>query len=60
MPTTVTVLTNGPLLLKREHEVKDGQGNPLPAKDETSLCRCGASGDTPCCDGSQKKVSFKG
>ncbi len=60
MATTVTVLTNSPLLVKGEHEVKDAQGNVLPAKGETYLCRCGASANKPFCDGTHKKISFKG
>lgn len=61
MATTVTVLTNGPLLVKGQHQVQDAQGNVLSSEGEsTYLCRCGASANKPFCDGSHKKIAFKG
>lgn len=54
-------LSNGPLMVKGEVEVVDAQGKQLPAKGHPLyLCRCGASGAKPLCDGSQKKISFQG
>ena len=62
MSVTVKVLTDGPLLVKGECKVEDAQGNPIPGKggDNIALCRCGASGNKPFCDGGHKKISFKG
>jgi CDGSH iron-sulfur domain-containing protein 3 len=62
MPVTIKVLQDGPLQVKGDGcEVQDAQGNPLPTKGDTfALCRCGASGNKPFCDGSHKKVGFKG
>lgn len=61
MAATVTPLSNGPLVVKGEVEVVDAQGKRLPAQgDAIYLCRCGASGAKPLCDGSHKKISFKG
>ena len=32
MPVTVKAITDGPLMLKGECEVQDGQGNAIPGK----------------------------
>jgi CDGSH-type Zn-finger protein len=61
MAATVTVLVNGPLQVKGDYQVLDAQGNALPSKEETAyLCRCGGSTNKPFCDGSHKKIDFKG
>lgn len=61
MAATVTPLSNGPLMVKGEVEVVDAQGKQLPAKgDPIYLCRCGASGTKPFCDGGHKKIGFQG
>jgi CDGSH-type Zn-finger protein len=61
MTTKITVLGNGPLLVKGELEVVDGQGQPIATNgDTTYLCRCGASTKKPFCDGTHKKIDFKG
>ncbi|HTY80106.1 MAG TPA: CDGSH iron-sulfur domain-containing protein [Candidatus Bathyarchaeia archaeon] len=61
MAVTVKPIPDGPLMVKGEVEVLDAQGNPLPVKgDAAYLCRCGASANKPFCDGSHKKVEFKG
>ncbi len=62
MPTTVKVITDGPLMVKGDCEVQDAQGNPMPPKagDAIFLCRCGSSANKPFCDGTHKRVSFKG
>jgi CDGSH-type Zn-finger protein len=62
MPVTVKVIADGPLMVKAECEVQDNQGNVVPGKggDSIFLCRCGSSANKPFCDGTRKKVSFKG
>lgn len=61
MATKVTVLKNGPLLVKGEIEVLDAQGQPVTTSGDTVyLCRCGASGKKPFCDGGHKQVGFQG
>ncbi|MGH7401582.1 MAG: CDGSH iron-sulfur domain-containing protein [Candidatus Rokuibacteriota bacterium] len=59
---TVKVITDGPLMVKGECEMQDGQGNPILGKggDAIFLCRCGNSASKPYCDGAHKRVSFKG
>src|SRR5258708_30572445 len=62
MPVTVKAITDGPLMVKGEFEVEDGQGNAIPGKggDTIFLCRCGSSANKPFCDGTHKRISFKG
>ncbi|MBI2494958.1 MAG: CDGSH iron-sulfur domain-containing protein [Candidatus Omnitrophica bacterium] len=61
MAATITVLSNGPILVKGEVEVNDAQGKPLAMKDgAVYLCRCGASGTKPRCDGTHKSTGFNG
>ncbi len=60
MAATVTPLSNGPLMVKGEVEVVDAQGKRLSAPSDTIyLCRCGASGNKPFCDGGHKRIDFK-
>ena len=61
MPVTVKVITDGPLMVKGECQLLDNQGNAMPAKTgDIFLCRCGSSANKPYCDGTHKKISFKG
>ena len=62
MPVSVKVITDGPLMVKGECEMQDGQGNAMPPKggDTIFLCRCGSSANKPYCDGAHKKISFRG
>ena len=61
MTTTVTVLANGPLMMKGEFQLADADGKPLPAKgDGTYLCRCGDLANKPFCDGTHTKITFTG
>ena len=53
---TITVCTDGPLLVRGPAELLDGDGVPLPRRRNTvALCRCGRSGTAPFCDGTHKK-----
>ena len=56
----VEVSANGPLLVYGNITVKDAQGNETKHNRVTALCRCGASGNKPYCDGAHKKIDFKG
>jgi CDGSH-type Zn-finger protein len=61
MAATVRVLSNGPLMVQGEVVVVDAEGKPLPLPgDAVYLCRCGASGRKPFCDGSHKTTGFRG
>lgn len=51
---------NGPLLVRGPVKLIDQSGNEfdLPARN-IALCRCGASGNKPFCDGSHSRVEFR-
>ena len=56
---TITVRPNGPLRVEDPNgmvDLVDANGNKydLTGKPAFSLCRCGASGNKPFCDGSHK------
>ena len=56
----VEVSANGPLLIYGNITIKDAEGNETRKHKVTALCRCGASGNKPYCDGSHKKINFTG
>lgn len=57
---TIQALKNGPLLVKGQVQLTDGQGQAVPTTEQTALCRCGQSAKKPLCDGSHKRVGFQG
>lgn len=58
--TKITVLDNGPYLVKGELLITDAGGNEYPSKRRTvALCRCGGSAKKPFCDGSHSKIGFQ-
>lgn len=58
--TTITACPNGPLIVRGPIELVDEQGNPVERHRRTiALCRCGASGIRPFCDGSHRLVGFR-
>lgn len=58
--TIVEVSQNGPLLVYGNVSIKHPDGSEEKKNKVTALCRCGASGNKPYCDGSHKKVDFQG
>lgn len=54
----VRVMEDGPLVLKGNFKIYDTNGKELRHLRMTSLCRCGASGDLPYCDGTHRKTGF--
>ena len=51
---------NGPLLVKGNVLVKKSDGTEETKSGTVALCRCGASQNKPYCDGSHRKINFKG
>ena len=57
---TIEVKENGPFLVKGEIELIDPDGNAFDTDQPAiALCRCGASGNSPFCDGTHKKIGFE-
>ena len=56
----IECLPNGPLLVKGDVIVKKSDGTEETKTGTIALCRCGASGNKPYCDGGHRNVGFKG
>jgi len=56
----ITVSKNGPYLVSGLVDLRDADGNSLPAKTKMALCRCGGSTTKPFCDGTHSKIGFQG
>ncbi|CEG27181.1 CDGSH iron-sulfur domain-containing protein [Bacillus sp. B-jedd] len=52
--TELKVSDNGPIVIKGEFELLDGEGNPYKTGEQIKLCRCGLSNHKPFCDGSHR------
>ncbi|MBE9033289.1 CDGSH iron-sulfur domain-containing protein [filamentous cyanobacterium LEGE 11480] len=58
--TQVKVNDNGPLLIKGEFSVIDGEGKEFTIdKPMAAICRCGASTTQPFCNGAHLKLPFE-
>lgn len=49
---------SGPLFVRGGIEVVDADGRPYEVRNRVTLCRCGASGNKPFCDGSHIAARF--
>lgn len=58
--TIIEATPNGPLMVYGNIKVKDSDGNETVKHKVTAFCRCGASDNKPYCDGSHRKIDFKG
>lgn len=56
----ITVVKNGPYIVRGLEHFKDSKGRELTVQPTMSLCRCGASKNKPYCDGSHTKIGFVG
>jgi CDGSH-type Zn-finger protein/uncharacterized Fe-S cluster protein YjdI len=56
---TVRVSADGPLYLQGDIEVVDAAGAILLRDTRVALCRCGASGNKPLCDGRHARAGFE-
>lgn len=53
---TVTLLEDGPFRIDGPFDLRSPDG--VDGSDDAALCRCGASGDKPFCDGTHATVGF--
>lgn len=56
----VEIASDGPLLVYGNLSIKDAEGNVTKKHKVTAFCRCGASSNKPYCDGTHRKIGFKG
>ncbi|MCI5083906.1 MAG: (4Fe-4S)-binding protein [Saprospiraceae bacterium] len=54
----IQVLSQGPLMVKGTVEIELADGSKHFKEKQTALCRCGASGNKPFCDGTHRKIDF--
>ena len=59
-PAFVEVMPDGPLLVHGDILVKRTDGTEDRSSMTTAFCRCGSSGRKPYCDGSHRRVGFRG
>ncbi|NNG19221.1 CDGSH iron-sulfur domain-containing protein [Naumannella sp. ID2617S] len=53
----ISVCPDGPLLVRGDFEILDGDGMPIPLPRRTvALCRCGRSANKPWCDATHKQA----
>jgi uncharacterized Fe-S cluster protein YjdI len=57
-PAVVEEVPNGPLYVSGRVTVTDPDGGVFADEPRVALCRCGASGNKPFCDGSHKDAGF--
>ena len=58
--TTVEVLPNGPLVVRGEVRIEDVDGRLICEDTRVALCRCGGSENKPFCDGTHRRIGFRG
>lgn len=56
----VEAAPDGPLMVYGNLLVRDSAGNEKRHHKVTAFCRCGASSNKPYCDGTHRKIGFKG
>jgi uncharacterized Fe-S cluster protein YjdI len=57
-PAVITI-PDGPLALRGDISIADGDGNLLRRDTRMTLCRCGASENKPFCDASHRNIGFR-
>jgi len=55
---TFRVRKDGPIWVRGIVEMVDAEGHPFTIGPRAALCRCGASGNKPFCDGSHRQAGF--
>lgn len=56
----IVLCPDGPILIRGEFTIVSTTGEEVPRRRQTvALCRCGASGIKPYCDGTHKLIGFR-
>jgi uncharacterized Fe-S cluster protein YjdI len=58
-PPAVEPRPNGPLFVRGHVRIVDADGRLIREDTRVALCRCGASGNKPFCDGSHRRIGFQ-
>ena len=58
--TKITFTENGPIMVEGPVAMEGQYGNKSTETKTVFLCRCGGSSNKPFCDGTHKKIGFKG
>lgn len=56
----IEIKPNGPILITTDCHIQHSDGRIEIRTGKTALCRCGASGNKPFCDGTHRNIEFKG
>jgi uncharacterized Fe-S cluster protein YjdI len=59
-PLELRASAEGPLLVSGGVRILDADGAVLYEGEKAALCRCGGSANKPFCDGTHKKIGFRG
>jgi CDGSH-type Zn-finger protein len=54
----IQCIPNGPYVVTNVEHLQNSRGEPMPARPQMALCRCGGSADKPFCDGTHARVGF--
>lgn len=55
----IKIMEKGPYLIEGTIHLITSDGQRVIKEGKTALCRCGASGKKPFCDGSHKNIAFE-
>jgi len=58
-PPVVEPRPDGPLFVRGAVRIVDADGRVVREDTRVALCRCGASGNKPFCDGSHRRIGFR-
>ena len=60
-PISITPYPNGPFIVRGADRLLDDEGKEVELRRKTiAVCRCGKSRIHPLCDGTHKRIGFKG